>query len=211
MAREQSPTRRWMRRGSWACLGLGALLFGYVGILVGYQTVQQGRLSGDWARQHPAASIPNATFPPASAVSLHIVPHMADGEPIARMLIPGVGFQGIVNEGDDRGILSGGPGHNDSTGYPGEGRLIVVSNHNGFSFSWNDIKNGDQIVLEMPYGRFHYTVVSRRIVNGDDNAVINAAPPGERLQLITCWPLWAGAMAQQRLVLDAVPATGATQ
>lgn len=206
MAREQSPTRRWMRRGSWACLGLAALLFGYVGVLVGYQTVQQGRLTGDWSHQHPTASIRNATFAPASAASLHIVPHMADGEPIARLSVTRVGYQAIVTEGDDKGILSGGPGHDDRTGYPGEGRLIVISNHNGFSLSWNDIKNGDQIVLEMPYGRFHYTVVSRRIVNGDDTSFESNAPAGERLQLVTCWPLWQGALAQQRLVFDAVPA-----
>ncbi|HEX6538188.1 MAG TPA: sortase [Candidatus Dormibacteraeota bacterium] len=205
--RELSPRRRWLRRASWACLGLGVLLFGYVGVLVGYQNFQQGRLSSDWAKAHPAATIHNSTFN-ASAVSLHIVPHLAQGEPVARISIPSVGYSGIVTEGDDRGILSSGPGHNSETGYPSEGRDIVIANHNGFSFSWSDIKNGAQIVVEMAYGRYTYTVVSRRIVGGDDNAVINSAPAGERLQIITCWPLWAGALAQQRLVYDAVPVTG---
>ena len=203
---DPSPRRRWLRRASWACLGLGVILFGYVGVLVGYQNFEQGRLSSDWARQHPASRIANATFAPADAVSLHIRPHMALGEPIASIAIPSVGYTGIVTEGDDRGILSGGPGHNNQTAYPGEGHLIVMANHNGFSFSWNNIKNGDSIVVEMPYGRYTYKVVSRRITDGGDNAVINNAPPGERLQLITCWPLWAGALAQQRLVYDAVPA-----
>lgn len=206
--RDTSPRRRWLRRASWGCLGLGVLLFGYVGVLVGYQNFQQGRLSSDWARQHPAASIPAGSFGAANAVSLHIVPHMAETEPVARMTIPSVGYVGIVTEGDDRGVLTSGPGHDIETGYPSEGRDIVVANHNGFSFSWSDIKNGAQIVLEMPYGRYTYSVVSRRIVDGGDNAVINSAPAGERLQIITCWPLWAGALAQQRLVYDAVPVTG---
>lgn len=206
--RDPSPRRRWLRRASWACLGLGVLLFGYVGVLVGYQNFQQGRLNSDWAKQHPAASIHNMNSANTSTVSVRMVPHMADGEPIARMTVSSVGYEGIVTEGDDRGILSSGPGHDDKTGYPGEGKLIVMANHNGFSFSWNDIKNGASIVLEMPYGRFAYNVVSRRIVDGGDDAVINSAPPGERLQIITCWPLWAGALAQQRLVYDAVPATG---
>lgn len=205
--RELSPQRRWLRRASWACLGLGVLLFGYVGVLVGYQNFEQGRLNSDWAKQHPAASIHNIAGT-ASTVSFSVLPHMADGEPVARLILPTVRFEAIVTEGDDRGILSGGPGHNDQTGYPGEGRLIVVANHNGFSFSWNNLKTGDSIVVEMPYGRYTYHVVSRRIVAGDDNTVINSAPAGERLQLITCWPLWAGALAQQRLVYDAVPATG---
>ena len=202
----RSPHRRWLRRASWACLGLAALLFGYIGVLVGYQTFEQGRLSGAWVRDHPVASIPDVTFAPASAVSVHVLPHLADGQPVAHLSVPAVGFNAIVTEGDDRGILSGGPGHDDRTGYPGEGRLIVFANHNGFSWSWGGIKPGDTIVVEMPYGRFHYTVVSRRLVNGDDTTVISDAPPGERLQLITCWPLWAGALAQQRLVFDAVPA-----
>lgn len=206
----QSPNRRWLRRASWACLGLGVILFGYVGVLVGYQNFEQGRLSSDWARQHPSRLIPNATFAPADAVSLNVRPHMAQGEPIASIAMPTVGFTGVVTEGDDRGILSGGPGHDSQTAYPGEGHLIVIANHNGFSFSWNNLKNGDPILVEMPYGRYTYKVVSRRIVDGSDNAVINSAPPGERLQLITCWPLWAGALATQRLVYDAVPAGGSS-
>ena len=206
----RSPRRRWLRRASWACLGLAVLLFGYVGVLVGYQNFEQGRLSGAWTHDHPAASIPDVTFAPVSAASVHVLPHLADGQPVAHLSIPAVGFAAIVTEGDDRGILSGGPGHDDRTGYPGEGRLIVFANHNGFSFSWGDIKPGTGIVVEMPYGRYHYTVASRRLVSGDDTTVISSAPQGERLMLITCWPLWAGALAQQRLVFDAVPA-GAAQ
>src|SRR5215472_5399590 len=94
----QSPNRRWLRRASWACLGLGVLLFGYVGVLVGYQNFQQGRLSSDWAKAHPAASIHNGSYGAASAVSIHLVPHMAEGEPVARISIPSVGYQGIVTE-----------------------------------------------------------------------------------------------------------------
>ena len=201
--------KRWLRRASWCCIGLAVVLFGYVGVLVGYENIAQGRLSGDWNRQHPAASIPDVTFAPAASINLTSYPHLNDGQPVARLLIPAVGFGAVVTEGDARSLLSSGPGHDDRTGYPGEGRLVVFANHNGFSFSWNDIKPGTDIVVEMPYGRYHYTVTARRIVNGDDTSLISAAPPGERLMLITCWPLWAGALAQQRLAFDALPATGA--
>ena len=201
---------RWLRRASWACFALAGLLVAYVGVSVGYQDVVQGQLSGAWSRQHPAASISDVSTASltTSAMSLRIVPHQVDGEAIARLSLPGIGFSAIVTEGDGRGILSGGPGHDDRTGYPSEGRLILFANHNGFSLSWGNVKPGDAVIVEMPYGRYHYTVVSRSIISGDDSAAMNNAPAGERVRLVTCWPLWEGALAQQRLVIDAVPAAG---
>jgi len=58
--------------------------------------------------------------------------------------------------------------------------------------------------VEMPYGRYHYKVVKRTIVDGDE-AVLSEAPPGEMLDVSTCWPLWQGSFARQRLVFSAVP------
>ena len=202
--------RRWLHRASWACFALAGMLVAYVGVSVGYQDVVQGQLSGAWSQQHPSASIPDVSTSTttASSMSLHLVPHQLDGQAIARLELPSIGFDAIVTEGDGRGILSGGPGHDDRTGYPSEGRLILFANHNGFSLSWGSLKPGDAVVVEMPYGRFHYTVVSRTIISGDDSAAINSAPAGEVVRLVTCWPLWEGALASQRLVLDAVPAAG---
>ena len=205
------PTpHRWLRRISWVLMGTAVLIVGYVGTLIGYQSVEQHRLSSAWDHDHPAVA--DATpFPapgtggPAIQVAPHA--HLADGEPVGRLSIQSVGFSAIVTEGADSGILSAGPGHDDRTGYPGEGRLIVIGNHNGFSFSWDGVHTGDVITVEMAYGRYRYKVVKRSIVDGDE-AVLSEAPPGEVLDVSTCWPLWQGAFARQRLVFTAVPVAG---
>jgi LPXTG-site transpeptidase (sortase) family protein len=191
-------------------MGTAVVLVGYVGMLVGYEWISQQRLSSAWNHDHPAASIPDAKFSQLQATGLNLRPHLGDGQPLARIVIPSVNFSAIVTEGSDRGFLTSGPGHDNRTGYPDEGRLVLIGNHNGFSFSWDGIKTGDAIVIEMSYGRYRYTVTKRYIVDGDDTSVISRLSnrPGETLAISTCWPLWQGAFARQRLVFEAVPVQG---
>jgi sortase A len=187
-------------------MSVGVLLVGYVGVLVGYQAVQQHRLESAWASSHPAGSIHDVTTASTAtgtAAFAQLQPHLADGQPLARLSIPRVGFSSIVTEGSDTGILSAGPGHDNHTGYPGEGRIILIGNHNGFSMSWGDLHAGDTIQLEMGYGRYTYTISKREVVDGNDQKVVRDPVPGEHLYLTTCWPLWQGALAGQRLVFIA--------
>lgn len=192
-------------------MGVGVLLVGYVGVLVGYQDFQQHRLESLWNSQHPQAAVhdvaPASTVVAGDGVGVFAVqkPHLADGQPIARLTIPRINFEAIVTEGSDSGVLSAGPGHENHTGYPGEGRIILVGNHNGFSMSWGDLHPGDLIKVEMSYGRYTYKISKREIVGGDDQAVVRNPLPGEHFYLTTCWPLWAGALAGQRLVFIADP------
>jgi LPXTG-site transpeptidase (sortase) family protein len=192
-------------------MGIGVLLVGYVGILVGYQDYMQHRLEADWNQAHPQASIRDvnptrSVLADGTGTSFALQrPHLADGQAIARLTIPRIHFEAIVTEGSDSGILSAGPGHEDHTGYPGEGRIILVGNHNGFSMSWGDLHTGDIIQLEMSYGRYTYRIDKREIVGGDDQQVVRQPWPGEHLYLTTCWPLWAGALARDRLVFIATP------
>jgi sortase A len=191
-------------------MSVGVLLVGYVGVLVGYQSYQQHRLESAWASAHPAGSVHDATVASATTAAgfSQLQPHLADGQPLAKLNIPRIGFEAIVTEGSDSGVLSSGPGHENHTGYPGEGRIILIGNHNGFSLSWGDLHEGDTLQLEMGYGRYSYKISKREIVNGNDQQVVRSPEPGEHLYLTTCWPLWQGALAGQRLVFIADPAGG---
>jgi sortase A len=202
---DSNPSRRhrWLRHLSWALMGLAVLVLGYAGLLIGYQSYEQHRLASAWAHDHPTASIFDANAVASGVANLH--PHLAAGSSLAKLLIPSVGFEAIVTEGADSGFLSSGPGHDERTAYPGEGGVVVIGNHNGLSFSWNGIKAGDQVMVEMGYGRYRYTVTDRSIVEGDDTSVISRPRSGEALLLTTCWPLWKGSFAGQRLVIEAVP------
>jgi len=208
----RSRNHRWLRRASWALMGIGVLLVGYVGVLVGYQDYQQHRLEALWDKLHPATAVQDVSpakqvLPNGTAAAFTVQrPHLVDGEPLAKLTIPRIHFEAIVTEGSDSGVLSAGPGHEDHTGYPGEGRIVLIGNHNGFSMSWGDLHPGDVIQVEMSYGRYTYRIDKREIVGGDDQQVVRQPEAGEHLYLTTCWPLWAGAFAQQRLVFIASPA-----
>jgi LPXTG-site transpeptidase (sortase) family protein len=196
--------RRWLRRASWVLMGLGVLVVGRVGLAVAYESYEQHHLLADWDRDHPA--VPDAR-PSGSATFLSLRPHLADGAPIAKMTVPNVGFSAVVTEGADTGILSRGPGHDVHTAYPGENGLILIGNHNGFSSSWGGIHPGDRVALDTDYGQYSYRVLRRSIVDGEDRSYIDATPTAERLVMVTCWPLWQGSFAHDRLVIVATPVT----
>ena len=198
------PLHRWVRRGSWVLMGLGLLVTGYVLTLVAYEGYTQHRLLADWDRLHPPQSIP-ATGLVATATIPVRHPHLADGRPIFKLAMPSIHFEAVVTEGIDGGILSSGPGHDHHTAYPGEGGIVLVGNHNGFSLSWGDLHPGDRVRVDTGYGSYAYRIDSRSVVAGDDRGYIDRRRDGETLLLVTCWPLWQGALARERLVLEATP------
>lgn len=199
--------QRWLRRTSWVLMGIAVLIVGYVGTLVGYENYEQHKLLSAWNDTHTTVT---DAQPVSSGVFVTKHPHLADGEAMAKLSLPAIGFTAVVTEGADRGILSSGPGHDDHTDYPGEGGLILIGNHNGFSTSWNDVKNGDIVTVDTNYGRFFYKINQRYIVDGSSRTYIDNPKDGhgEVLELVTCWPLWEGAFAPQRLVFEATPVNG---
>jgi len=58
------------------------------------------------------------------------------------------------------------------------------------------------VILETRTGRFTYRITGTRVVNPDDRTVL-ASTSRPSLVLTTCWPLWAGNLANQRLAIFA--------
>jgi len=180
---------------SWIILGTAISLFLYVGSNVAYTASSQAELSTTWDHQHGHSSVVGQPLTVAFER-----PRLADGQPLAKITVPSIGFSGIVLEGSDSKILSGGPGHVDGTAYPGEPDNVVISNHNSYSLVWGNLKTGEDINLQTDYGSFTYRVTGFKIVGANDRKV--TAPTGKAsLTFITCYPLWAGALATQRYVV----------
>lgn len=183
------------RVASWLMIGIGLSLGLYVGSNVGYQVTRQNELAGDWSKQHTGNSTPLA----GSLLSLQR-PRLAVGQPLAKITVPSINWSGIVLEGTDDSVLAGGPGHLVGTAYPGENDNVVISNHNSYSQQWGDAKTGQTIVLETDYGVYTYRITDFKIVDAGDKA-ITASTGHATLTFITCYPLWAGALATQRYVV----------
>jgi sortase A len=126
-----------------------------------------------------------------------------DGEPIGRIELPTIGADYVVVQGTDDATLRKGPGHYPATTFPGLRGTVAIAGHRttyGAPFRKVDqLERGDEIVLEMPYGRFTYAVQRVRIVEPTATWVTRDVGY-ERLVLSACHPLYSAA---QRIIVFA--------
>ena len=125
------------------------------------------------------------------------------GDALGRLRIGKIGSSFDVVQGTDGSSLQKGPGHYPDTPLPGLGGTVAIAGHRTTYLApfrhINDLRRGDRIELEMPYGRFGYTVEKTRIVSPSAYSVIK--PVGyDRLVLTACHPLYSAA---ERIVVFA--------
>ena len=137
------------------------------------------------------------------------------GDPIGHLIIPRLGMNRIVvqgapgaaslSPGSDTAYLRGGPVHYGITPLPGAGEPFAVAGHRttyGAPFyRLNELRRGDSIVVDTPYGRFAYRVVRLTTVLPSDVGVLYDR--GYGLVLTTCTPPYS---ASHRLVVWAAAA-----
>lgn len=119
-----------------------------------------------------------------------------------QMRIPVLHYSSDVREGVDAKTLTHGPGHYPTTAWPGRGGTVGVAAHNVYWLSFNRLKVGDRVELQTLHGLFVYEITGSKITAANDIAVLRSTTE-HRLALTTCYPLWAGAFATQRLVFFA--------
>lgn len=199
-------------------LGLGLLLFvAWVLWGTGFYTMQQqDRLEDEFAKQ-PAVSSDRdrAGLPPKNYVP-------GPGAPVFRMKVPklelndGKGY--MVVEGVDEESLKLGPGHYPEcrrgiaaplctefpATWPGEKGRVILSGHRTTYlapfFDIDQLKEGDEVILETKWGIFTYEVYQQRIVEPTDPTVIVQRDNVRELVLTTCNPKYSAA---QRLIVYA--------
>jgi len=125
------------------------------------------------------------------------------GDPIGRIKIPEIGVSKVVVEGTDGGSLRKGPGHYPETPLPGiHGTVAIAGHRTTYGAPFRDLdklETGNEIVVEMPYGRFIYDVERQQIV--DPTATYVTKRVGhDRLVLTACHPKYSAA---QRIVIFA--------
>ena len=118
------------------------------------------------------------------------------GEGIGKLEIPSIGVDSVIVEGTDTATLQKGPGRYPETAFPGQGRTIGVAGHRttyGAPFrKINEIADGDEIVVEMPYATFTYVVEKHEIVDPSQVEIVRDVGY-ERLVLTACHPLYSAA------------------
>ncbi len=126
-----------------------------------------------------------------------------EGQALGRIRMPRIGLSTVVVAGTDTDTLRKGPGHYPGTPLPGVRGTVGVAGHRttyGAPFRRIDrMRKGDRVVLDMPYGRFEYTVERTRIVPPTAIWVTNRVSY-DRLILSACHPLYSAA---ERIVVFA--------
>jgi sortase A len=125
------------------------------------------------------------------------------GDPVGRLRIGRIGLNMVVVQGTDHETLKKGPGHYIGSGLPGEGKLIYIAGHRTTylaPFAWiNNIRAGDYINFELPYGTFTYRATRHYVVTDSTVAVLKNTGT-EILRLQACHPRF---FATHRYIVDA--------
>lgn len=170
-----------------------------------------------WSRDHRFASVETATVPAPAAATSDLLsgaaqvparpPTPAAEGPVNGVdfdiVIPALGYRATVLEGTGAGVLARGPGHYTSTAWPGRAGNVGIAAHNTYWIALGNLEPGDRVEIQTRHGVFTYAIRYVTIVNPDDRTAL-AATADHRLTLTTCYPLWAGAWATQRMIFAAV-------
>jgi sortase A len=169
-----------------------------------YQRFQQHRLSSELEQAFD--DFREETTPPRDLASVELrrsvvaryargyARRIEQGDALGRIRIPEIDVSDVVIHGTRWAQdLSRGPGHYERTSLPGLGKTVGVAGHRttfGAPFRHiDDLRRGDEIVLELPYGTFRYEVFAHEIVESDDWSVIRNRG-FDTVMLSACHPLY---------------------
>lgn len=157
------------------------------------------------------------------AAARRIATQVKEGDAILRVNAPEAGIDRVVVEGTGTQDLRKGPGRYPGSQLPGLGHTVAIAGHRttwGAPFrNVDELEEGDEIVVEAPYGTFRYAVSETSVVEADDWPAV--ADRGlEEVVLTACHPLHnssqrivvrATEVSEQRVKAGAAEATASTE
>ncbi|MGH3003351.1 MAG: sortase [Gaiellaceae bacterium] len=175
-----------------------------------YTHFQQARLTRTYEKRVAAFAPPVLAHRDLASVEQKVAGEAAaygrtlhTGDPVGRLKIGRIGLSMMVVQGTDDSTLKKGPGHYEPSGLPGGGHLIYVAGHRTtylapFAYI-NNIRVGDYVSFQVPYGTFTYRVTRHYVVA--DTALGELRDHGvELLRLQACHPRF---FATHRYIVDA--------
>jgi sortase A len=191
IATPRKSIKRMLRWSQAALLVTASGMLGYCGFV----------LADTWAFQKQASRI----FDPAQMQPAPLAgPGMAVmGGLVGRMEIPRLGISVAVAEGTDHATLRRAAGHIFGTALPGRLGNVGIAGHRDTLFRpLRHIRRDDLILLTTLQGEYRYRVVSTKVADPNDVAVLS--PDGnEILTLVTCYPFYLVGPAPDRFIVRA--------
>jgi sortase A len=126
---------------------------------------------------------------------------LREGDAFGRLIVPRLGLRTVVVEGTGADDLARGPGHYRMTTLPGQGGTVAIAGHRTTYLHpfrhLDELRPGDRLRLDMPYGTFRYAVYRRAVVDDRDWSILRRQR-FESLVLSACHPLYS---ASHRIVV----------
>lgn len=183
----------------------GATLLWQEPVSAAYGSLKQGQASNDLSElesQFPTDAdlevLSRVTGDAAEARLLanRFSKRISQGDPIGRIEIERIGLDSVFLQGTSTATLQRGPGHYPTTSLPGQPGTVAIAGHRTTYLApfrkINEIRDGDEIALVMPYAAFTYTVEKHEIVDPSEVQIVD--PVGyDRLVLTACHPLYGAA------------------
>lgn len=122
---------------------------------------------------------------------------------IGRIEIPRIGLSAVVFEGTGKNTLRHAIGHIPGTSLPGQpGNTGLAGHRDTFFRPLRKILQNDTITLTTLRGKYHYRVVSTRVVRPTEVSVLDPTE-NEILTLVTCHPFYFVGSAPNRFIVRA--------
>jgi sortase A len=132
------------------------------------------------------------------------LPPPQTGDTVGLLDIPKIDAELAIVEGTDPDDLEKGVGHYKGSFYPSDQGQIVLSGHRDTVFrQLGELKIGDSLKMQMPYGNFNYEITHTKIVNSNDTSIITLQKQKEELILTTCYPFRYVGNAPKRYIIYA--------
>jgi sortase A len=170
----------------------------YGSIKQGQAEDQLNQLESEFPTEADLAAIQGVDGVAAKAKILadRFQPRLQKGQGIGRIEIDRIGLNIVLVQGTDTSSLQRGPGHYPSTALPGQPGTVAIAGHRTTYLApfrhIDQIQDGDEVRLEMPYAAFTYTVEKHEVVDPGDVEIIR--PVGyDRLVLTACHPPYSAA------------------
>jgi sortase A len=158
---------------------------------------QLDALGDEIARAEPARKAPDTSLESALKPAIKRVERRVEvGHAMGRIKVEALDLESPYVQGADLSSLQKAPGHYVDTNLPGEGGTVGIAGHRttyGAPFGdIDDLRRGDKISIEMPYGDFSYAVTRKRIVEPEAVDVLRRGGK-ERIVLTACHPRFSAA------------------
>ena len=185
-------TQRLMHTLERVLLAIGVVALGWYATVTVSSAREQAALSRELesARRAPAAFVRTPSRLPARAL-------------VGRIEIPRIKLSAVAREGVDVRTLRGSVGHVPGTALPGDtGNAAFAAHRDTFFAPLRDVRRGDEVLVTTPAAVHRYAVVSTRIVDPSDVAVLRPTD-GRTLTLVTCYPFDYVGSAPKRFIVQA--------